>query len=124
MSRGSPASSSNSASSISIPSSDESRSRARPGKARRIALDERAEATVHRAGRRPSEVRSTPVSTTSRAPASRCALDLAQDDWQPVPSGSAPRPCGIMQKVQAWSQPVCTGTNARVCPELRAATGA
>ena len=60
-------------------------------------------------------VRSTPVSTSSRKPAATSARA-----WRTIaPIGTerlAPRPYGMMQKVQRWSQPCCTSTKARARP--------
>ena len=68
-----------------------------------------------RAGRGPSWSRRPRSAPLRRAPCVEMALDLAQHFGDAAASGSAPRPCGITQKVQAWSQPFCTATNARVC---------
>ena len=57
---------------------------------------------------------STPVSTTSREPCSTRRRICSTT----APIGTErelPRPNGMMQKVQRWSQPFCTCTKARVC---------
>jgi hypothetical protein len=102
---------SRSSSSISTPSTEERRRRGKPV-SRRIARQGRPGAP-DAARSWPQLVRSTPVSTTSRTPAATCAA-LRPPHRRRSASGWA-APLRMMQKVQAWSQPFCTATKARVC---------
>ena len=121
MTRGSEANSSNSSASISTPSSDDIRSRCSAGNA-----SSTARTSAPRAGEpgrsRPQLVTSTPVRTTSAAPRSRCA-STSPSTSAIVSERLVPRPCGMTQKVQAWSQPFCTATKARVCVDAASAGG-
>ncbi len=71
----------------------------------------------------PQEVRSTPVSTISLWPVStnfRACARIADGATE----RDGPRPAGMTQKVQLWSQPFCTARKARVWPSIAASTGA
>ncbi len=121
ISRSSSAKAASRSASASMQSIDDSRSRSSAGAPRRIART-----SIPRRGASgrspPHEVRSTPVSTTSRKP--RAAKVLARSTT--AASGAeraAPRPAGIAQKVQLWSQPFCTARNARVCSSTPSSSG-
>ncbi len=62
------------------------------------------------------------MSTTSRVPAATrartCATALATGTERELP-----RPNGMTQKVQRWSQPFCTGRKARVRARIGTASG-
>ena len=59
---------------------------------------------------------STPVSTTSLIAARRPARAPARRSRRSARERLGPRPNGMMQKVQRWSQPCCTWTKARARP--------
>ena len=106
-------------SSMQAGSSDESRNRSSSGTS---ASSRRA--SWPRAGLPgrswPYEVMSTPVSTTSRKPDwPEAGRTRARTCSTTAPIGTerlGPRPNGMMQKVQRWSQPCCTWTKARARP--------
>jgi hypothetical protein len=59
------------------------------------------------------------VSTTSRPPASTILATCSTTSARAT-ERELPRPNGMTQNVQRWSQPFCTGTKARVCPAMPA----